>query len=236
MKRPLWIWNLRQFLHNASDLQKLVQSSTQMTKPLLSPQLSPQPGLGAHSSGGTGRAEANPWTVSLWAVASPAAPWQGQVKAVRSEVHTILHCAALQKLESRRGNGRADTASAGDVKSLRFGCAASLSVGPWDHGASSLGHQTHLLQHVPPRLQFSFLFLPSSPSKWAHLKIQESLSTWNRNLLFRNVVLGTFWIETGKNPKLHASLCGLYLCFLWNELRHSNSFQIAAKAKRPHCP
>lgn len=79
-------------------------------------------------------------------------------------------------------------------------------------------------------LQFSFLlFLSSFPFNWPPLEAQESLSTWNRISVLRNVVLGTFWTETGYNPKLHVLLCGLYLRFLWNELKHSNSFQIAAK-------
>lgn len=86
-------------------------------------------------------------------------------------------------------------------------------------------------------LQFSFLlFLPSFPFNWPPLEAQESLSTWNRISVLRNVVLGTFWTETGYNPKLHVLLYGLYLCFLWNELKHSNSFQTAAKAKWPRCP
>lgn len=81
-------------------------------------------------------------------------------------------------------------------------------------------------------LQFSSL--PSFPSNWTYLDVQES--TWNRNLVWRNGVLGTFWTETGKNPEPHVLLCGLFLCFLWNELRHSNSFQLADERKWLHCP
>lgn len=92
--------------------------------------------------------------------------WQGQVKAVGSEVHTILYRVALKKLESRRRNGKADTASARDFKSRRFTCVASLSVG----SLGPRGLQPGSPEPSPPawccpvyHFLFSF-FLPCPPS------------------------------------------------------------------------
>lgn len=49
--------------------------------------------------------------------------------------------------------------------------------------------------------------------------------------------LGTIWTEKlAKIPNFMFYYAGFFVCFLWTELRHSNSFQIAAKEKRPHCP
>lgn len=106
--------------------------------------------------------------------------------------------------------------------------------GPGDCRAFPLGHQGHFLQHDASPFTISFASLssflpPRTGPIWR-------VSTCNRNLVFRNMVPGIFFTETSNNPKLHVLLCGLHLCFLWNDLRHSNSFQTAAKAKLPHHP
>lgn len=66
---------------------------------------------------------------------------------------------------------------------------------------------------IPHSLRFSSLssFLPLQLNPSASM----SVSTWNRNLIFRNIFLGTFWAETGKNPKLHVLLYGLLCVSYW---------------------
>ena len=129
--------------------------------------------------------------------------------------------------------GKQRPASAWTFKSCRF----RFEVRSWGlQGLQAGSPECHFHRHEGSQFTIFFSSLPSFPFNWPPLEAQESLSTWNRISVLRNVVLGTFWAETGYNPKLHVLLCGLYLCFLWNELRHSSSFQIAAKAKWPHCP
>lgn len=130
--------------------------------------------------------------------------------------------AALKKLKSRTQNGKAESGAPCDLMPPRFPQAAGLNEGSLE----LLGPSAWSPESFPPEwslMVYSCLFfLPSSPSNWTYLKVPESLSMWDRNLVFRKLVLDTLWTETGNNPTLHVLLCGFYLCFLWNELRQNH--------------
>lgn len=235
MLKGIKVWNLRHFLDDVPYLWK--RSFTTVC-----PRRDPLPALVQPAPGVCFSHQSEQWSVERpqtalrahTAADLPGAPVLGTVaesgdgRKKWSPYHSLLR--SLRKIYSREHGmekQRQRIAPAWDLESSTPRHRAVWMWGLWDHRAFSLGHRRHFLWH-----DASWFTISSSSFPWLHWSRSGSPGASiyvEQNFVFRNWGLGTFWIETGNNPKLHVLLCGLYLCFSWNELRHSNSFQIAAK-------
>lgn len=158
--------------------------------------------------------------------------WQGQVKALRVQVHIALYDSmALKKRKSRAWEGGAERALP-EADSCRFTQAVGWRRGP-------AGPSPESPESFPPAwcLTVYFLspfFLLSFPSNGAHLEVRVCVPGTGISFQFS-------WAPSEQRAwhKSHIAcfmMWALCMCFLWNELRCSNSFQIAAKEKWPPCP